>query len=672
MKTIKLQKLKLTAFKGIKSLEIDFSDETQIFGANGTGKTTIFDAITWLLFGKDSTDRKDFEIKTLDKEGNAIPKIDHEVEAILDVDGELIEVRRVYSEKWVKQRGAEVATFTGHETNFFWNGVPMKQLDFQREVNQICDEFIFKLITSPTAFNSLPWKERRNILIQIAGDVSNDELIGNNKAYAELVQKLAKYNSEDDYKKMLQASVKKAKEEIAVIPSRIDEVEKSKPESVNEKEISGQLDKLNSELQSVEEQIENSSKAYQVELDKINNHNKEVLRVKSIIDQIKYDVEIEARKNHQKGNEVLEQYQQDKQAKERELGKIERDLKDLEGYINTDERKIQNIKAEMDSKRAEWAKINAEECKDSTVCPSCEQDLPADKVDEIISNFKTNKEKKLSAITAYGKELKKDFDATEQRLAEAKEKFAELKNTLLEVQKELDKINLLIDNEKELSKGATQQDPKEVVLNLLQSHKEYQSKLNELETLENSKPSEPKIDNSELKEKRQEIRSQIDGLKAELLKVDQIKAANARIQELADREKELAQQIANVDKEIFTLEAFTKLKVDEIEKRVRGKFQMVSFRMFKEQINGGLEPTCETLIDGVPFTDANTASRINAGIDIINTLSEFYGVTAPIVVDNKESVSELIDTNSQLITLIVSPADGKLRFQQLEKQYQTA
>lgn len=671
MKTIKLQKLKLTAFKGIKSLEIDFSDETQIFGANGTGKTTIFDAITWLLFGKDSTDRKDFEIKTLDKDGNAIPKIDHEVEAILDVDGELIEIKRVYSEKWVKQRGAEVATFTGHETNFFWNGVPMKQIDFQREVNQICDEFIFKLITSPTAFNSLPWKERRNILIQIAGEVSNDELIGSNKAYAELVQKLAKYNSEDDYKKMLQASVKKAKEEIAVIPSRIDEVEKSKPDPVNEKEINDEIDKLNTELKSIEDQLDNSSKAYEAEMNKINEFTKDIYNIKKQIDEVEFEAEQEARKAQQKDRQRLDELEQDKHAVDQKIIRLNRELDDIEIQIKIDERKIQNIKSEMDAKREEWAKVNAEECKDSTVCPSCEQDLPTDKVDEIISKFKANKERKLSGITDYGKELKNDLETTEQRLTQAKERFSDLKNELSDAKIAIELVNHSIETEQKFFNEVKDESLSDRVRKDLLLNKDYQELLKVLEDLEARKPSAPAIDSNDLKEKRQAIRTQIDGLKAELLKADQIKSANARIQELADREKELAQQIANVDKEIFTLETFTKLKVDEIEKRVRGKFRMVSFRMFKEQINGGLEPTCETLIDGVPFTDANTASRINAGIDIINTLSEFFGVTAPIVVDNKESVSELINTHSQLITLIVSPADGKLRFEQLEKEYLT-
>ena len=52
---IRISNLKLKNFKGIKDLEIDFNNEnTNIYGKNATGKTTIFDAFKWLFFDKDS------------------------------------------------------------------------------------------------------------------------------------------------------------------------------------------------------------------------------------------------------------------------------------------------------------------------------------------------------------------------------------------------------------------------------------------------------------------------------------------------------------------------------------------------------------------------------------------------------------------------------------------
>ena len=123
----------------------------------------------------------------------------------------------------------------------------------------------------------------------------------------------------------------------------------------------------------------------------------------------------------------------------------------------------------------------------------------------------------------------------------------------------------------------------------------------------------------------------------------------------------MAQEIANIEKTQYTIENFIKLKVDTIENRINEKFSLVKFKLFEDQINGGQVETCEALVNGVPFSSLNTASKINAGIDIINTLCEFYNVSAPIFIDNRESVVKLLDSNSQIINLIVSESDKKLR-----------
>ena len=169
MKTIRLKKLSLNNFKGIKSLEIEFdNDVTEILGDNGTGKTTVFDSFTWLLFGKDHNDKTAFEIKTLDKNNRAIPKLVHSVEATLLVDNATIKIRREYKEKWVKQKGSLEAVLTGHETLYFFDDVPITLTEFAERTGDLINEQLFKLITNPFYFNNLPWATRRQILTKIA------------------------------------------------------------------------------------------------------------------------------------------------------------------------------------------------------------------------------------------------------------------------------------------------------------------------------------------------------------------------------------------------------------------------------------------------------------------------------------------------------------------------
>ena len=153
-------------------------------------------------------------------------------------------------------------------------------------------------------------------------------------------------------------------------------------------------------------------------------------------------------------------------------------------------------------------------------------------------------------------------------------------------------------------------------------------------------------------------------MKAKLQSKAQIEVAEKRILELKDEEKTLSQQIANVEKEQFVIENFVKAKVDALENVVNSKFKFVKFKMFEEQINGGLRETCEATVNGVPYSDVNTASKINAGLDIINVLSEHYQITAPIFIDNAESVHTLIEMQTQVLRLIVNE-----NFKSLEVNY---
>jgi hypothetical protein len=138
------------------------------------------------------------------------------------------------------------------------------------------------------------------------------------------------------------------------------------------------------------------------------------------------------------------------------------------------------------------------------------------------------------------------------------------------------------------------------------------------------------------------------------------------IEELKAEQTTLSQQIANVEKEQFVIENFIKDKIDRLEYAINSRFKYIKFRMFEEQINGGLRETCEATVNGVPYSDANSASKINAGLDVINTLSNFYGVYAPIFIDNAESVHTLIETQSQLIRLVVDESSKSLNVKSKE------
>ena len=274
---IQLKQLALINFKGIrnKTISLNPDGDAFIYGNNATGKTTVFDAFTWLLFGKDSAGRSDFEIKTLDVDGLPIEKLDHEVAATLIIDGKEVVIKRMLREKWVKKRGAEVTEFEGNETLLSVNDVPKKANEFKDYISAIINENLFKLITSPTAFNSLPWQERRKILNDICGEVSSDEVISLMEVDADrkqfLLNILAGDTSIVDHKKAIAQKVKALKDEIKTIPTRIDEVERSKPDLSNiDLSKTGNLEELKLKSDSIDSQIANKSKAFDAEVQIIN------------------------------------------------------------------------------------------------------------------------------------------------------------------------------------------------------------------------------------------------------------------------------------------------------------------------------------------------------------------------------------------------------------------
>ncbi|KUJ53999.1 hypothetical protein AR686_17585 [Chryseobacterium aquaticum subsp. greenlandense] len=668
MNKVILKKLSLNFFKGINKLEIDFTSETtDIHGANGSGKTTISDSILWLLFGKDSTDRKDFEIKTLDSENNVIPKLEHEVEGEFLVNSETVKLRRVFKEKWVKQKGALESEFSGNETLYYWNDVPMSQKQYNEKVSEILDEKVFKLITSPTAFNALKWQDRREVLVKIAGDVSDADLARGNDEYLDLVAQLTN-KSIEELKKQIAATIKKAKDDIKMIPTRIDEVERGKPEAVDTEEINAQIKQKESLIESIDQQLTDRSAAFDEVINKRNANQDEIFKLQSKINTINFEIGERAKNEAKSGDSKADQIQKqitDKQFSE--LLPAEQKLTRLKSEKTNLETSISDYEKSIQEKRDLW---NVENAKNfvyidiNPVCPCCERPLDASTVEnqkaDLQTKFNTNKKSILDGINAEGKAIAgKKLDA-ESDLLDVNNRIASGESFVKETKEAI----LVLENELENAKSeVTDTESVEDLVNKYTAESAELYTLNEqLKILQGKIFELPDANaNNDLRTQKQTINSEIQILRDSLKANNEIQKANKRIEELQKEEKMLAQSIADVEKTQFTIENFIKLKIDTIEDRINEKFSFVKFRLFKTQINGGIEECCDALINGVPFSDANTASRINAGIDIINTLCEFYNVSAPIVIDNRESVSEIIETKSQIINLFVSPKDKKLR-----------
>lgn len=667
-KVILIQSLTLNAFKGVKKLHIDFESQTDILGANGTGKTTIFDAFTWLLFGKDSNERKDFEVKTLDESGNAIPKIEHEVSAVISIDGNPINLKRVLKENWVKRKGSEVSEFAGNVTELYWNDIPVNVSEFTKRVNDILNEQIFKMITSPTYFNSIEWKKRREILIDVAGgEVSYNDIAKGNANYEALLSNLTNGKTLDEYNAQIKASIKKSKDDLAAIPTRIDEVNRQKPQLLDFVTLENELTSKSNELTKIDDQLADANKAFDAVLQSQKSQKLKVNSIETKIASIEQKTRLEAKERTKPQDNGLGELTTSLTEKNNELSTAENALNTLQSKKSTAEIELKSIEDKIVSKRSEWETENAKELvynDDDCNCPTCKQSLPSADIEtkriEMLNSFKANKNTTLSNISAQGKSLsnqktnlESEIKTFDERIENGKKAIEAIKSDIETIKSEIEALNS--------SQSTMEVQSEDVVYqSLLDLNNEYQELLIELDAEKALIEESKQVNNDELVSQRKTLVEAIDNIKGQLNLKIQIKNCDDRIVELQEQEKKLSQEIAGVEKQQFVIENLIREKIERLETAINEKFKYVNFKMFDEQINGGYKETCEATVNGVPYSDVNTASKINSGLDIINTLCEFYGVSAPIFIDNSESVHTLIDCESQLIRLVVSESHTEL------------
>lgn len=635
MKSIILKTLILRNFKGIKDLKVDFNRVTDISGDNAVGKTTVFDAFTWLLFDKNSLDAKDFEIKTLDKNNNVIHGLEHEVSALLNIDGVEKKLSKIYKEKWTKKRGEAEKQLTGHTTDYYIDDVPVKKVEFQEAIGNIIDEKLFKLITNPLYFSTiLNWKDRRNVLLSIIGDVDVIDVIkGNNtlKGFDALLGE----KTVDDLKKTLAARKKKINQDINSIPVRIDELDKSVL-NLDFEALEDELKLKNEELKQVEDKLYDSTKLGDVVLEK----QQKLFNLKNMLQSIEYKAESQANRPKKELEALLDE-------KAYELKDTLRKVSTLEERLVSIKFKKDLVKDQMDSLRNTWheEKLRTLEFNENEfVCPTCKREFEADdieaKKESLIEQFNISKSRKLSDINNKGVAKKDEFVELEKQILNLETEVEETKVKASSLEEEVKGIKVKLDSFKPL-----------IVLG--EEYKKVSCEIAYLEVEINDNTSTKDLISS-LRREKSELVDAIDNIKAKLTYREKNKATLERIEELKDEERKLAETLAKVEKEEFQCETFIKAKVKLMEDSINEKFKYVSFKLFNTLVNGAVEECCVATVNGVPFDSVNNAGKINAGIDIINTLCNHYDIECPVFVDNAESVNELLECESQVVRLIVS------------------
>ena len=637
MKKVELKQLNLVNFKKIEKLTIDFSKVTEIIGKNAAGKSTIADAYNWLLYGKNQLDQTDFSIKTLDSNNNVIHKLSHEVEGVFELDDEPITFKRVYNEKWVTKRGNDFEELTGHETAYFINDVPKSQSEFKTKVSEMIPEAISKIISNPLYFNSnLKWQERRLILTEMAGEISNNEITGSIDV-SEVVKMLEQGKDLEEQKKVIAAQRKRLKDEIAVIPTRIDELQKMKPETEDFEAIEIEIGEKNDKISEIQNQINDLSKGIEA---------KQKEAEKTISEHYAKKHKLEALRNEQstKVNQEVQEANTKISELKGQILSIGGEIRNLNLTKKSNEDTIARYRAENVTLKAEYDEWNAKQFvfdASQSCCPTCKQSIPdaAQKETELREAFNTSKLANINRIKAQATER----NVAIQTLTEANEKIVfdvlTLEEKVKAIEDEIAKIPVVAPIKNEPTKE------------MIELQKEIDSFVAPIVTIPDVQTQNAQI---------QEIRDYLDTLNKRLNSREQAQAIEERITKLNAEQKTLSQELANADKLEFQIDKFNKKKMELVEEKINSKFTLVKFKMFEEQLNGGETPTCICLVDGVPFNDVNTAMKVNASLDIINALQYHFGIFAPVFIDGKESVSELIKTDCQIVCLKVDETAQKL------------
>lgn len=675
-----LKSLHLENFKGIKSLDVNFSEKTKIKGQNASGKTTVFDAFTWLLFNKNSAGEEKFNVRPLDKDGKRIDDVEIKVVAVLDVDGKEVELSKVQKQNWVKKRGTDTVSLQGNVNSFEIDGYPKSEADFKEYVAGLAKSGdMFKMLTNPQYFNSMKWKDQRKILMKLVDDFSDVELAKTDERFLPLISELEKAPSVEDIRSKFQKMLSEWKKKQAEIPVRIDEAEKSKVD-VDAAEQELKKSDLERRISEIDEKISDTNGA----LKKLRDEDMRLqMDMSGILQSMNDSLSEKKRKIESSNAEVT-----------RELENTRNKIQIAENAIKLNERSISDTDVERkklgEQYNAEKAKVFDEtpflfdESKwvfdeSSAVCSLCGQPLPEDKVEQLKADFESRKvkakegaakrlsdakeafmsEKKdnLERIKAFGFDKKHTIDGLTEKNKELNVEIESLKKREQELLTKSEEFSKQLD---EIPKEADYTQNEEY----MKLHEKREKVLAEIEKEKSSKYDE-RI--AELQDEKKEMESELDSVKGILAKASMNVDIDERIAELQDEKKEIGQKVANQEQILYLLEEFIRFKLNKISESINSHFDTVKFKLFEMQLNGGMRDCCECTVNGVPYSTLNSGHRIIAGLDIIRSLNKMYGVECPIFIDNAESLNEfnVPDMDAQLILLSVSD-DKKLEVEVLE------
>lgn len=658
MKEIIIKTMRFVNFKGVRDKVITFPGKyTDISGDNGLGKSTIFDGFTWVLFGKDRLDRKKFGIKTLDRDNNVIPRIPHEVSIDLLVNGEPVNLTRRYEEVWTRKKGEQEEKFEGHEQTRLYNDVPCSEVDWAAKIAELCPEDVFKMITNPLYFSSQKTEVQREMLIRMAGGVSDAEVAAGNSDFTALLGALTG-KTMSEYKTEIGAKKKRIKAQIKETKGAIKENKRKVFEPEDWAALEAERDSLTEKRSNIIAQIADASKIVNEQNEARAALTKQLNEINNKIRAREFDITQEVKKEFRE-QVAARQALLDKRAsltrrvsgweadRTAEQVNADRCTANRENLIGQYNQLLETSKSLTDQYNNPDVTLSDSDFK----CPTCGHQYDIDRIEEIQKNAlkqarnRISRQQHTNALSIEeNKRLGRANNEKKQRhLAAIDELTANIEKGKAEI-KDIE-ANPLFDNIPVEPDAAPVINTDSQIIGLKQQFDNLNAQLSE-------QPEQ--VTTAPLQTEAEQISDAIMAIAVRLSKRDDINAHAKRLEELDTELRNANNELSELEGTEFTIAAFTKARINKVEDKINALFSLVRFKMYDRQVNGGEAETCEAVVDGVPFSDLNDAAKLNAGLDIINAICRFEGICAPIFLDNSEGLNRPIHTDSQRIRLIVT------------------
>ena len=646
---MKLLKLTLENFKGHGLRVVEFSPTiTRVYGANGTGKTSLFVSFCWLLWAKDSDERTQSGTVSFypfdpDKQGEVLHNVVVKVEAVLEIDGAQHVLCRTMQEKWTTPNGTELPRFTGNETKLYVDGLAVKANQFDAFVKENINSELFKLTSNPRYFPTLHWKEQRRILMELVGDISNDDVLAADASLEPLRNELASRKPED-CKKLWQQQQKAAVKDLEKTVLLINENRKHLPQIENEAEVKAELEAQRLML------MKPLEKAMQEKADILSGTAISKKQAEAKVLEAKLDV-IRA-EQREKIAAVRKPFDEQIAALEAEAKTAAETVKPYRQTVVNLDNAIRENEEKLKVLQNTWQAVDAEEFND--VCPCCHRPYPPEQIADQRAAFNKSKAERLEKIEADGNAL---FDKNEENKAQRDAAMKEVQRlSKLDIEMP-DKRNEIMKQREEAVQALPPMENRRDWFEASEDLKRINHEIEELHI-------DVKLKLMDAEKAIESAQKPVGDIDVRLAEIKAAEATRALITDYTKQQQTLREQHDELALKLSLIKKYDEIKAVMTTEKVKAILPGMDFKLFNyNNTNEGYTETCELVKDGKPYANLSNGEKIAVGCELIAAISKHYGVSNPVWIDNAEATTKHLEINGQAILLRVSAADAELRIE---------